>query len=59
VLVPRGDAAALRSEIQRLLADAQFRATLAGNGRAAVERTFNQATMWATVAERMHRLLPA
>jgi glycosyltransferase involved in cell wall biosynthesis len=59
VLVPRGDAAALRGEIQRLLADEQLRATLAGNGRAAVERTFNQAAMWATVAERMHRLLPA
>jgi glycosyltransferase involved in cell wall biosynthesis len=57
VLVPPGDAHALRQAIQRVLADDALRASLASNGRSAVERTFNQATMWAVVAERMHRLL--
>jgi glycosyltransferase involved in cell wall biosynthesis len=57
VLVPRGDADALRAAIERLLGDDMLRATLASNARAAVEQKFNQAAMWASIAPRLHALL--
>jgi glycosyltransferase involved in cell wall biosynthesis len=57
VLVPRADADALRRAIERLLQDDALCASLATNALAAVERTFNQATMWASIAPRLHDLL--
>lgn len=41
LLVPRGDAAALRAAIQRLLGDAVLRARLAGNARATYDANFS------------------
>jgi glycosyltransferase involved in cell wall biosynthesis len=57
LLVPRGDAAALRRAIERLLDDDALRATLARNALAAVQSTFNQQAMWASIAPRLHELL--
>jgi glycosyltransferase involved in cell wall biosynthesis len=57
LLVPRGDARALREAIVRLREDAELRARLAASALAAVQRTFNQASMWATIAPRLHELL--
>jgi hypothetical protein len=57
VLVPRGDADALRLAIERLLGDDLLRATLANNALTAVKQRFNQATMWASIAPRLQALL--
>jgi glycosyltransferase involved in cell wall biosynthesis len=57
VLVPQGDADALRLAIERLRNDDVLRASLAGNARAAVEQRFNQAAMWAGIAEGLHAVL--
>jgi glycosyltransferase involved in cell wall biosynthesis len=57
LLVPRGDSAALRAGIERLLADAPLRDSLAAGARAAVEARYNQAAMWASIAERLHGVL--
>jgi len=37
--------------------DEALRASLAANARAAVEKRFNQAAMWATIAGRLHAAL--
>jgi len=57
LLVPRGDSAALRAAIERLLADAPLRDSLAAGARAAVETRYNQAAMWASIAEGLHGVL--
>jgi len=57
VLVPRGNAAALRLAIERLLDDDSLRLSLSRNGLAAVEDKFNQAAMWASIASGLHGLL--
>jgi glycosyltransferase involved in cell wall biosynthesis len=57
ILVPLGDAGALRLAIERLLNDDVLRASLASNARTAVEQRFNQAAMWARIAERLHAVL--
>jgi hypothetical protein len=57
VLVPRANALALRHAIEQLLDDDALRVSLTRNAVAAVERTFNQATMWASIAPRLHDLL--
>jgi glycosyltransferase involved in cell wall biosynthesis len=57
LLVARGDARALRGAIERLQGDEDLRARLAAGGLEAVRSRFNQAAMWHTIAERMHRVL--
>jgi glycosyltransferase involved in cell wall biosynthesis len=57
LLVPRGDVAALRGAIERLRGDDALCASLVSNALAAVELRFNQATMWARIASRLHDLL--
>jgi len=57
VLVPRGDVHALRGAIERLRGDAALCRSLITNALATVELRFNQATMWASIAPRLHGLL--
>jgi glycosyltransferase involved in cell wall biosynthesis len=49
LLVPVGDAAALRDGLDRLIRDPQLRAKLGGNGRLRVEREFRQEIIWDAV----------
>ncbi len=57
LLVPRGDARALRSAIERLACDDALRRSLAAHGRELVGREFTQAVMWGRIAPRMRSLL--
>jgi glycosyltransferase involved in cell wall biosynthesis len=50
LLVPRGDARALREALERLLGDEGLRAALGARGLADVRRRFNQEAMWGAVA---------
>jgi hypothetical protein len=55
--VPRGDARALRSAIERLAGDDALGTSLAAHGRELVGREFTQAVMWSRIAPRMRSLL--
>lgn len=50
LLVPPGDAAALRAALERAAGDGDLRRRIGTAARAAVERTFNARAMWAAVA---------
>jgi len=57
LLVPRDDAPALQAAIRRLLDDTALRASIEREAQREVRRTFNQAAMWATIAQSLQRML--
>jgi glycosyltransferase involved in cell wall biosynthesis len=59
LLVPPGDAGALRAALERAAGDGELRRRIGAAGRAAVERTFNARAMWAAVAAVLDPAHPA
>ncbi|HMG43702.1 MAG TPA: glycosyltransferase [Acidimicrobiales bacterium] len=56
LLVPPHDSAALRAALERAMTDPDLRKRLGTGAREAVERTFNAAAMWQTVAGHLRRV---
>ncbi len=59
VLVPRGDARALREGLQALLGDPELRAQLGAHGRRRCERHYDAARQFQTLLDHLRELLPS